>query len=160
MSRRSHDDGFSLIEVMVAMMISGIALMGTIGAVEMSARHVKQGSLSSRALELAQARLEVKRSVRWQSLLEDDLDHDGIPEVIMKDDGQGPDMMAGDGIYTAMQERDGVTVVWTVETDRPGPLTAVGMVVIRAVASYVGPGGQKEVRMATLRANPSFVGQR
>jgi len=160
MSRRSHNEGFSLIEVMMAMVISGIALMGAMGAVEMSSRHVQQGSLSSRALELAQARLEAKRSVRWQSLLEDDLNHDGIPEVIMKDDGQGHDTMADDGVYTAMQERDGVTVIWTVEADRPGPLSAVGIVAIRAVASYVGPGGQKQVRVATLRANPAFVGQR
>lgn len=160
MSRRSHNEGFSLIEVMMAMVISGIALMGAMGAVEMSSRHVQQGGLSSRALELAQARLEAKRSVRWQSLLEDDLNHDGIPEVIMKDDGQGHDTMADDGVYTAMQERDGVTVIWTVEADRPGPLSAVGIVAIRAVASYVGPGGQKQVRVATLRANPAFVGQR
>lgn len=160
MSRCSRDGGFSLIEVMMAMVISGIALMGTMGAVEISSRHVQQGGLSSRALELAQARLEVKRSVRWQSLLEDDLDHDGVPETIMRDDGQGRDAMAGDGIYTALLERDGVTVVWSVEADRPGPLGAVGMVAVRAVASYVGPGGQKEVRVATLRANPAFVGQR
>jgi prepilin-type N-terminal cleavage/methylation domain-containing protein len=160
MSRRLQHEGFSLIEVMVAMVISGIALMGTLGAMEISSKHVHQGSLSSRALELAQARLEVKRSIRWQALLEDDLDHDGVPEVTMKDDGQGGDAMAGDGIYTAMQEREGVTVVWTVETDRPGPLSIVGMVAIRATATYLGPGGQKEVRVATLRANPAFVGNR
>jgi prepilin-type N-terminal cleavage/methylation domain-containing protein len=160
MSRRLHHKGFSLIEVMVAMVISGIALMGTMGAVEMASRHVQQGSLSSRALEFAQARLEVKRSVRWQSLLEDDLDHDGVSEVIMKDDGQGLDAIAGDGIYTAAQERDGVTVVWSVEADRLGPLSAVSIVVIRAAAFYDGPGGRKELRVATLRANPVFVGQR
>lgn len=160
MIRRSRDEGFSLIEVMVAMVISGIALMGTMGAVEISSRYVQQGSLSSRALELAQARLEVKRSIRWQSLLEDDLDHDGVSETIMKDDGQDHDAMAGDGIYTAMQERDGITVVWSVEADRPGPLGAVGMVAIRAVGSYVGAGGPKDVSVATLRANPAFMGQR
>jgi len=160
MSRRLCDEGFSLIEVMVAMVISGIALMGTMGAVEISSRHVQQGGLSSRALGLAQARLEVKRSIRWQFLLEEGLDHDGVPETIMRDDGQGHDTMADDGIYTAMFERDGMTVVWGVEADRPGPLGSVGIVTIRAAVSYVGSGGQKEVRMATLRANPAFVGRR
>ncbi len=76
--------------------------MGTLGAVEVSSRHVQQGGLNSKAIELAQARLEAKRSVRWQSLLEDDLDRDGIPETLMADDGQGSDITAGDGIYTAM----------------------------------------------------------
>ena len=161
MSGVLKNDGFSLIEVMVAMMISGIALMGTLGAVEISSRHVQQGGLSSKALEFAQARLEVKRSVRWQSLLEDDLDRDGVSETLMADDGQGYDVAAGDGIYTAMHERDGVTVVWMIEADRPGPLSASGVVTIRAVASYSGLGGQKkEVRVATIRANPEFVGPR
>jgi hypothetical protein len=154
------NDGISLIEVMVARVISGVALMGTLGAVEISSRHIQQGGLNSKAIELAQARLEAKRSVRWQSLLEDDLDHDGTPETLMADDGQGSDTTAGDGIYTAMYERDGVTVVWMIETDRPGPLRSAAMVTIRAVASYSGVSSHKrEVKMATIRANPNFVGQ-
>jgi prepilin-type N-terminal cleavage/methylation domain-containing protein len=156
----AQDKGFSLIEVMIAMVISGIAFMGAIEAVQLSSGHIRQGALNSSALELAQARLEVKQSVRWPYLLEDDLDGDGISETMMKDDGQNPDTMADDGIYTAMLERNGITVVWSVETDRPGPLGSVGMVAIRAVSSYVGQGGQKEVMVATLRANPAFVGQR
>lgn len=160
MSRRSQDEGFSLIEVMLAMAISGIAFMGAIEAVHVSSWYARQGELSGRALELAQAKLEVKRSVRWQHVLEDDLDGDGVPETMMKDDGQRPDAVAGDGIYTAVLARDGVTLVWSVEADRPGPLGSVSMVTIRAVSSYMGRGGQKEVRLATLRANPAFVGQR
>jgi prepilin-type N-terminal cleavage/methylation domain-containing protein len=158
MSRCLREKGLSLIEVMVAMMISGVALLGTMGAVEISSRHVRQADLVSRALELVHSRLEVKRSVRWKVLLEDDLDNDGVAEIMMRDDGRDGDMMADDGIYTATFEREGMTVVWTVETDRPGPLNSVGMVTIRAVATYQGPEGEKEVRLATLRANPAFVG--
>ncbi|BFU89337.1 MAG: hypothetical protein NTAFB01_05240 [Nitrospira sp.] len=154
------NDGFSLIEVMVAMVISGVALMGALGAVEISSRHVQQGGLKNKAIELAQARLEAKRSIRWQSLLEDDLDRDGIPETFMADDGQGSDIIASDGIYTARHERDGVTVVWTIEAERPGPPLSAAMVMIRAVASYSGLNGHKrEVQMATIRANPNFVGE-
>ena len=64
--------GISLVEVMVAMMIAGIALMGTLGAVEISSRYAQQSVMNSQALELAHGRLEAKRSVRWQLLLEDD----------------------------------------------------------------------------------------
>lgn len=160
MRRQVQDTGFSLIEVMIAMVISGIAFIGAIGAVQISSGHSRQGALDSRALELAQGRLEVKQSVRWLYLLKDDLDEDGIPETMMKDDGQNPDAMADDGIYTGMLERNGITVVWSVETDRPGPLGSVGMVAIRAVSSYVGQGSPKEVMVATLRANPAFVGHR
>jgi len=160
MSEQAQDKGFSLIEVMIAMVLSGIAFMGAIGAVHISSGHARQGALGTRALELAQARLEIKQSVRWPYLLEDDLDGDGIPETTMKDDGQAPDTMADDGIYTATLERDGVTVVWSVETDRPGPLGSVGMVAIRAISSYAALGAQKQVHVATFRANPAFVGQR
>jgi len=161
MKRTMNNDGFSLIEVMVAMVIAGVALMGTLGAVEVSSRHVQQGGLNSKAIELAQARLEAKRSIRWQSILEDDLDRDGTPETFMADDGQGSDITADDGIYTAMFKRDGVTVVWMIEAERPGPLFSAAVVMIRAAASYPGPNGhKKEVQVATIRANPNFVGER
>ena len=97
--------------------------------------------------------------MHWKLLLDDDLDGDGIAETSMRDDGQGHDAAANDGVYTAVLERDGVTVVWTVEVDRPGPLGSVGMAAIQAVAFYQGPDNQKEVRLATLRANPAFVGR-
>lgn len=156
-----NEHGMSLVEVMVSAVIACIALMGTLGAVEISSRYAQQSVRNSQAMELVQARLDVKRSVQWQLLLEDDLDRDGITETHMTDDGTGPDMTAGDGIYTAMHERDGITVVWAVETDRPGPLSATGMVRIRATASYLGRNKERrEVHMATMRANPSYVGQR
>ena len=156
-----NDHGISLVEVMVAMIISGIALMATLGAVEIASRYARQGVTSSQAVELAQGRLEVKRSVRWPLLLEDDLDRDGVAETHMVDDGTGFDAESGDGIYTAMYERDGITLIWTIETDRPGRLSTTGMVRIRAVASYLGRNKEKrEVQLATMRANPSYVGQR
>jgi hypothetical protein len=79
----------------------------------------------------------------------------------MADDGQGSDITAGDGIYTAMFQRDGVTIVWMIEADQPGPLFSAAMVMIRSVASYSGLNGlKKEIQVATIRANPNFVGQR
>ncbi|MBS0155483.1 MAG: prepilin-type N-terminal cleavage/methylation domain-containing protein [Nitrospira sp.] len=155
-----NNNGISLVEVMVAMMISGIALMGTLGAVEISARYAQQGAVNSRALEFVQGRVEAKRSVRWQLLLEDDLDRDGVAEIHMTDDGTGIDVTPGDGIYSAMYEQNGITVVWTIETDHPGPLSATSMVRIRAMATYLGRNKEKrEVQMATMRANPNYVGQ-
>jgi len=150
--------GLSLVEVMIALVISGIALTGAMGAVQIAGKYIRQADRNSKAFELAHSRLEVKRSVRWHFLLQDDLDDDGQLDTIMKDDGVAPDVMAGDGIYTAALERDGITVLWSVEVDRPGPLSSVGMAIIQAVASYDGSEGHKEIRVATFRANPAFVG--
>ena len=158
MSRDPYQEGMTLIEVIVAMVISGLVLLGAIGAVQVSSSSIRDSGLATKALELAQSRLESKRSVRWQLLLEDDVDGDGIPETLMKDNGQGGDVAADDGIYTAMLERGGVTVVWTVEAGSRRSLDAVGLVAMKAVSSYAGGDGRKEVRLATLRANPVFVG--
>lgn len=158
--KRLSDQGFSLLEVMTAMMVTGVALMGAMGAMEAAARHVRQSERAARALGLAQDRLEAKRSVLWQAMLSDDLDHDGVPDVLMRDDGQGADRVAGDGVFTAAHEQDGVTLVWTVETDRPGPLSAAGMVTLRARATFAGAQGTNEIHLATLRANPVYSGDR
>ena len=112
-------------------------------ALQVSARLTQQGVMKTRALSLAQGRLEAKRSVRWEALLQDDLDHDGRIDLMMTDDGQGADVSAGDGVYSAQWEQDGVALKWTVAMDRPGPLSTAGLVTIRAVASYPGPGGAR-----------------
>ncbi|SPP64884.1 type IV pilus modification PilV family protein [Nitrospira lenta] len=158
--RRHHDGGFSLVESMVAMSISMIVVMGGMAALQVSARLVQQGVMKTRALVLAQGRLEAKRSVRWETLLEDDLDHDGRMDVMMADDGQGADVSAGDGIYSAQWEHDGVTLKWTVAMDRLGPLGTAGLVTIRAAASYPGLGAVRMVEVGTVRANPAFTGSR
>jgi len=79
----------------------------------------------------------------------------------MRDDGTHPDAVAGDGIYSAGVERDGIRLVWTVRPDRVGVLRNAGSVVIQARASYPASRGQwREIRVGTLRANPSYVGVR
>ncbi|MEQ1656660.1 MAG: choice-of-anchor X domain-containing protein [Nitrospira sp.] len=158
--RWCHDRGFSLVEAMVAMSISTIVVMGGMAAIQLSARLVQQGTIKTRALALAQGRLEAKRSVRWEALLQDDLDHDGRMDVMMADDGQGADVLAGDGIYSAQWEHDGVTLTWTVALDRLGPLSTAGLVTIRAAASYPSLGGVRVVEVGTVRANPTFTGAR
>lgn len=157
---RADDRGFSLVEVLVAMSISMIVVMGGQVALHVSAKLVQQGVMKTRALGLAQSRLEAKRSVRWEALLQDDLDHDGRADVLMTDDGQGADVAAGDGVYTARWEHDGITLTWTVGTEPIGPLATAGLVTIRAAASYPSFGGMKTVEVGTARANPIFTGVR
>lgn len=158
MKHDKHDEGFSLVETMIAAVIAAIAFAGIMGAVEIASRLIHHTSSLGKAQEIAQSRLEAKRAVRWRMLLEDDLDHDGVPETVMSDDGQGHDAVTGDGIYTATAERDGMTEIWTIEGDRPGPIASVGGVTIRSVVTYDGSHGRQEVRMETIRANPAFIG--
>jgi hypothetical protein len=114
--------------------------------------------VATRALAMAESRIEAKRSMRWDRLLLDDLNHDGVPDVVMHDDGTDGDLMAGDGVYSGRWDQDGVRLIWTVRPSRSGPLSVSGHVLIEARAVYGADGAQREVRVGTLRANPLFVG--
>lgn len=158
---RVGEEGFSLIEVMFAMVILAFGILGVMSMFQWADHGLRHGANGTRALAMVESRLEAKRTVTWDALLLDDLDSDGIPEVTMRDDGTEGDEEAGDGVYTASREQDGIRLVWTVQPDRAGPLRSAGSVVIQARASYpVGQGQWREIRIGTLRANPWYLGAR
>ena len=160
-SGNRREEGFSLIEVMIAMVILAFAILGVMGSFRWTDHGLRQGATGTRALALAESRLEAKRAAPWTALLTDDVDGDGRPEITMRDDGQPPDVQADDGLYTAAVERDGIVLQWTVRPDRPGPLRSWGAVTITAGARYpVGEGQWREVTVGTLRANPVYLGAR
>ena len=150
--------GASFAEVLVAMALTMIGLVGAMGAFQAAERILQTGRLATRALAMAESRIEAKRSARWDRLLLDDLNHDGIPDLVMRDDGAADDVLAGDGVYSGSWDQDGVHLVWTVTPSRSGSLPASGHVLIQARAIYTSGEGQREVRVGTLRANPVFVG--
>ncbi len=153
--------GFSLIEVMIAMVILAFGLLGTMGTFQWADYGHRYGAKGTQALALAESILETKRAMPWELLLTDDVDGDGNPEMTMGDDGTQGDTLAGDGTYTASLDREGIHLVWTVRPDRPGPLQLVGSVIIRARASYsVGRGRHREIGLGALRANPNYIGRR
>lgn len=151
--------GATFSEVLVAAVLTSIGVVGVMGAFDAADKIVMADDLATRALALAESRLEVKRAVPWAQLLFDDLDHDGVLETSMHDDGSEGDRIAGDGIYSALQEQEGVTILWTVAAHSPGPLDTAGAVVIEARGMYAAAGRLREVRLATLRANSSLTGR-
>lgn len=156
-----NDRGFSLIEVMLAMVILAFAVVGVMGMHQWGEQGMQYGANGTRALAMAESRLEAKRAMPWEALLRDDLDADGIAEVTMQDDGEGADERAGDGIYTASSEAGGIRLVWTVQPDRPGTLRDAGSAVLLVHASFPsGQGRRRDVSLGTIRANPNYVGLR
>ena len=157
--RMSHvERGASFSEVLVAMALTMTGLVGAMGAFEAAERIIRNGMLATRALAMAESRIEAKRSARWDRLLLDDLNHDGVPDLVMRDDGVGGDAVAGDGTYSGSWGQDGVQLIWTVTPSRFGSLSASGHVVIEARAAYASGSGPREVRVGTVLANPLFVG--
>ena len=142
------------------MTLTLIGLVGAMGAFQAAERSIRVGTLATRALAMAESRIEAKRSVRWDRLLLDDLNHDGASVLVMHDDGVAGDALAGDGVYSGSWDQDGVRLIWTVTPSRAGSLSGSGHVLIEARAVYAVGENQREVRVVTLRANPLFVGSR
>ena len=154
------EGGASFAEVLVAMTLTLIGLVGAMGAFQAAERSFRIGTLATRALAMAESRIEAKRSVRWDRLLLDDLNYDGASDLVMHDDGAGGDVLAGDGVYSGSWDQNGVQLIWTVTPSRSGLLSASGHVLIEARAVYTAGESQREGRVGTLRANPTFVGSR
>ena len=150
--------GATFSEVLVSLALTMIGVTGAMGAFQFASQSFVQGEMGTRALAMVESRLEAKRSVRWDQLLIDDLDHDGVLETRMHDDGANGDLVAGDGIYSADLEQAGVILTWTVAPNRPGGLSSSGFVTLEARASYESVSGLHEIRIATIRANPMFTG--
>lgn len=153
------DRGMTLVEVMVAMVVAAIGLAGTIGMFEWAERGLRAGAAGTRALALVESRLESKRVVPWERLLVDSGESDGGAQSWMHDDGEAPDAVAGDGIYSAGTEVDGIQLMWTVRPNRPGRLVDSGYVQIEAAATYSAWAGKnRTITLKTGRGNPRFVG--
>lgn len=158
-SKKAASGGFTLVEVMIALVVLSIGLLGGVGTLQWTERSLQQSLKSSRALALAEARLEAKQAGLWEHLLTDDIDHDGVPEIAMQDSGLREDLAGGDGVYTGDADQDGIHLVWTVQPNRQGPLVSAGLAWIEVRARYeTNPGQSKEIRLRTLRANPRYIG--
>ena len=156
---RPLSPGFTLVEVMISLVVLSIGLLGGVGTLQWTERSLQQSLKSTRALSLAEARLEAKQAGLWEHLLIDDIDHDGVPEISMQDTGLREDLAGGDGVYTADTDLDGIHLVWTVEPNHSGALRSVGTAWIEVRARYeINPGQPKEIRLRTLRANPRYIG--
>lgn len=158
-ARRAFSGGFTLVEVMISLVVLSVGLLGAVGMLQYTERSLRQSLKSTRALSLAEARIEAKQAGLWEHLLLDDINRDGVPETAMQDAGLREDLAGGDGRYTADAEIDGVHLIWTVEPNRRGPLRSAGLAWIEVRARYeIGPGQWNEIRLGTLRANPYYIG--
>ena len=150
--------GATFSEVLVAMALTSVGLVATMGALQAAYQQFGRGVLATRAMEMADSKLEAKRAVRWDQLLTEDFDQNGLPESLMHDDGTAGDRVAGDGIYSASYEQNGVTLIWTVAPNQGGNLALSGHVLLEARASYRAHDGDHELRAVTLRANAVLAG--
>ena len=157
----TSEKGFSLIEMMVAMVVTAFGLLGAMALFQIADHGLRDGGQGLRALAMVQSRLEAKRVAPWSLLLQDDLNGDGVVDVVMRDDGTQGDAHGGDGIYTGTSEQGGLSLTWTLRPDRGGSWAQSGAVIVEAMATYRLPSGRKRtVSLASIKANPNYVGER
>jgi prepilin-type N-terminal cleavage/methylation domain-containing protein len=159
MTRTPNEDGFSLIEVMVSMVILAFTVLGVTAMFQNSNEGLQDGARGTQALAMADGRVEAKRTASWETLLTDDFDGDGVAEFRMHDDGMHGDAFAADGIYSDLFEKDGIRLIWTVQPIQPGPLERAGMVMIKAQATYQVGARSRTIETGTFRVNPAYVGR-
>lgn len=152
--------GFTLTEVMISVIILPISILGVTSMFQYANAGLQDGGKSAQALGLVATRVEAKRAVQWDTMLSDDLDADGMAEVRMVDDGTQGDVSAGDGIYTATSQRNGIQILWTIQSIDGGSPLQAGMVLIKARASYQVGTRFRMIETGTLRANPRYIGIR
>jgi hypothetical protein len=117
----------SLLEVLLAMVIFAVGLLGVLGMFSLSEEGIESGHKTTLAVGLAQEKMEEKWGATFSRLLWDDLDGDGLPETMMSDDGLHGDEAAGDGTYSNEDEGEsGVLRRWSVtRPPLPSDLTLI-----------------------------------
>ena len=81
--------GISILEVVFALVIFSISLMGVLGMFSLGEEGGSFGDHTSLAVSLAQNKMEEKWMAPWEGILWDDLDGDGQAETKMKKTGPG-----------------------------------------------------------------------
>jgi len=81
--------GISILEVVFALVIFSISLMGVLGMFSLGEEGGSFGDNTSLAVSLAQNKMEEKWMASWEVILWDDLDGDGQAETKMKMTGPG-----------------------------------------------------------------------
>jgi len=92
---RNRDDGFSLIEVLVAMIVVVPAVIGAAGMVTLAACAIRDARLESTAIVLASQKLEQLRALEWNA---DDVNGGPASSDTTTDLTQDPPVAGGLGL--------------------------------------------------------------
>ena len=166
--------GFTLLELMIALVILAIGLMGVSGMILTSVRGNAFGSRMMQATALAQDKIEEMQNSRYKSLYADcrmagfpitcpnppgtmPLDADGLVQVSANDSGANGDEISGDGVWTYQYDNAtgpeplpaGMTLIWGVKRNYPQPR----LVWIMAAAQWKEKLKTHEVRVESIIGN-------
>ena len=127
--KSAGSDGFTLVELVVAMAILVVVLIGVLGSLEFAARATQQASVRQGAMQLATQRIEYARNIPYQVLGTKNADGSfGDPAGILPADGES--VVTSSGAYTVAYR------VWWMRESDPNP--AAQTVMYKKVSVTVG----------------------
>ncbi len=124
------DQGFTFLEVILALTLFSFGLMAIVRMFGVSAQTLQSGGHRTKAVLLAQEKLEELKNLSYNGLRDIDTDHDGI--------------------HTSEEARGPIRLIWTVHINQPG----MGLSMLKVSGVWRDPGGQvRSVDLATLRTD-------
>jgi len=113
--RMGHSNGFSLVEVLFAMVLFGVGVMAAAAVMPLGAKCVNSGKITSEAVALASEKIEELQSLPVNSayLVEGVYSDDVLPfqrEWIIEDDTPIPGMMRFE-VTTSWNTNDGTRLI-------------------------------------------------
>ena len=103
-----ENTGLSILEVVFAMVIFSVGLLGILGMVSLAQEGIEFGNKTTLAVSLSQEKMEEKWTSSADFILWDDLDQDGKLETKMVEIGKG--------VFTNQDEpHTGIVRIWSIQ---------------------------------------------
>ena len=127
--------GFTFLEVILALTLFTFGLLAITRMFGFSAQAIQFSGNRTKAILVAQEKLEALKSIPYNNLL----DEDRLTEIASKD-----------GIHTFQDTQGLIQRTWTIQKDQP----IVGLGLIKVRTAWIDAGGKtKEVSFVTLQTN-------
>jgi len=150
MRRWNADHGCTLAEVLVSMSILSIILTGSFGMFACIKKSTAAAATSLSMTALVESRIEVLRTVPYQSLMTPDFDGDGTADLVFEEKNAG--------VFVGQQTLDHVLLTYTLILDQP-QLVRSKAATIKVTADWKDSEGRaRTVRFGLRRANPVYSG--
>ena len=150
MKRLNADHGSTLAEVLVSMSIISIVLTGSFGMFAIIKKQTATAAKSISMTALVESRIEVLRTIPYQSLTAPDLDGDGTADVVFQEKDPG--------LFSGEQTIEHILLTYTLILDQPQIMRSRAAT-IKVTADWKDPEGRtRTVRFGLRRANPVYSG--
>jgi hypothetical protein len=150
MSCWNADQGCTLAEVLVSMSVLSLVLTGSFGTFGLMEKTTGAAAKTLSMTALVESRMEVLRTIPYQSLMTPDFDGDGTADVVFEEKDAG--------LFVGQETLHHLLLTYTLIPDQP-QLVGSKAATIKVTAEWKDSEGRpRAVRFGFRRANPLYSG--